>query len=156
METIIIFIVLSAINVIASTFRSIITINGNKYSASFISAAYFAFYNIVMIYTVAAFPLWAKCAITFGCNLVGVFIVKAIEEKRTPVKMWKIEMALQTDVPSVVRQYFDNNGIPCNYNVLGKWTMFNFYCDTKEQSSFVKQYALDHNGKISAYESKPL
>ena len=75
------FIILSIINVVFSTIRSIVTINGSKLSASLLSGAYFAFYNIMMIYTVADFPMWQKCLITFICNVVGVWLVKWGEEK---------------------------------------------------------------------------
>ena len=51
MNFLITFIVLSIINVMFSTVRSIITLNGNKLTASFVSGGYFAFYNIMMIYT---------------------------------------------------------------------------------------------------------
>ena len=76
MKIILIFIALSIVNVIFSTARSLLTINGGKWIASIMNASYFAFYNIVLIYTVADFPLWIKCIITFGANLIGVFIVK--------------------------------------------------------------------------------
>ena len=71
MKIIIIFTILSLINVIGSTARSLITIKSNKNVAAAVSAAYYAFYNIVLVYTVADFELWIKCVITFGCNLVG-------------------------------------------------------------------------------------
>ena len=65
MKFLITFIILSIVNVIFSTIRSIVTINGSKIMASLISGGYFAFYNIMMIYTVADFPMWQKCVITF-------------------------------------------------------------------------------------------
>lgn len=156
MKIILTFIILSVINVVASTFRSIVTIKGGKTCAALISAAYFAFYNIVMIYTVADFPLWVKCAVTFFCNLIGVYLVKWVEEKRTPVKMWKLEMAVITDDPVKIKNAIEGHGIPCNYIPVGNWTMFNCYCDTCEQSDFVKNLCKYLNGKISAYESKNL
>ena len=85
------FVVLSIINVVFSTVRTIVTINGGKLSASLLSGGYFAFYNIMMIYTVADFPMWQKCLITFICNVIGVFVVKWGEEKARKDKLWKIE-----------------------------------------------------------------
>ena len=61
MKILVTFIILSIINVIFSTIRSITTIKSGKTVASFISGGYFAFYNIMLIYTVANFPMWQKC-----------------------------------------------------------------------------------------------
>ena len=76
MDLLMIFIILSIINVIFSTIKSIVTVKGGAVSASLLSALYYGYYNIVLIYTVAEFPLWQKVVVTFGCNLVGVFVVK--------------------------------------------------------------------------------
>ena len=160
MKIILIFIVLSIINVIFSTARSLLTINGGKWIASIMNASYFAFYNIVLIYTVADFPLWIKCVVTFGANLVGVFIVKYYEEKHRPERLWKCELALPMsvapDAGDIVKKHLNHRGIECNYNALGKWWIFNCYCETKEQTKTVKWLAKKYNGRLSAYESAPL
>ena len=75
MTFLITFIVLSIINVVFSTIRSITTIKSGKTVASLISGGYFAFYNVMLIYTVAEFPMWQKCLITFVCNVVGVWSI---------------------------------------------------------------------------------
>lgn len=160
MKIILIFIALSIVNVIFSTTRSLLTINGGKWIASIMNASYFAFYNIVLIYTVADFPLWIKCVITFGANLIGVFIVKYYEEKHRPERLWKCELALPMstapDAGNIIKSYLHDRGIECNYTVLGKWWIFNCYCETKEQTSSVKILAKEFNGRLSAYESAPL
>ena len=81
MNLLIIFILLSIVNVIFSTIKSIATIKSGPWIASIVSALYYGYYNIVLIYTVADFPLWQKVVVTAGCNLVGVFIVKYGEVK---------------------------------------------------------------------------
>ena len=160
MRFIIIFSMLSLINVIFSTAKSLITINGNKISASFVNAGYFSFYNLILIYTVADFPLWIKCVITFFANLIGVFIVKYYEEKHRPERLWKCELALPMsmapDAGNIIKNYLHDRGIECNYTVLGKWWIFNCYCETKEQTASVKFLAKEYNGRLSAYESAPL
>ena len=57
MTFLITFIILSIINVVFSTVRSITTIKSGKTVASLISGGYFAFYNIMLIYTVADLPM---------------------------------------------------------------------------------------------------
>ena len=59
MKLLITFIIVSAINVIFSTTRQILTVNGGKWVAALACAIYNAFNNILVIYTVADFPLGA-------------------------------------------------------------------------------------------------
>ena len=94
MTFLITFIILSIVNVVFSTVRSITTIKSGKTVASLISGGYFAFYNIMLIYTVADFPMWEKCLITFVCNVVGVWVVKFVEERMTKDKLWKVEASI--------------------------------------------------------------
>ena len=153
----IVFIILSITNVVLSTIRSIVTINGGKWTASLLSGGYFAFYNIVMLYTVADFPMWQKCLITFICNVIGVYVVKWGEEKARKDKMWKIEMAIPNTVNVYdVKRRIENCGVSYNYIEVGKWLMFNCYCEKQKQTSAMVAIAKEYNGKISAYESKNL
>ena len=157
MNIIVTFIALSLINVVFSTIRSITTIKSGKAVASLISGGYFAFYNIMLIYTVADFSMWQKCLITFVCNVIGVWVVKAIEEKREPVKMWKIEIAIpaaRITNADMMKDTIEEAGIPCNYILLGKWIIFNCYCNTRKESDFMRDFCRQYEGKISAYESK--
>ena len=50
----VIFIVLSIVNVIFSTIKSIVTVKGGAFSASILSALYYGYYNIVLIYNIKA------------------------------------------------------------------------------------------------------
>lgn len=155
MNLLIIFIVLSIVNVIFSTIKSIVTIKSSPLVASVISALYYGYYNIVLIYTVANFPLWQKVAVTAGCNLVGVFVVKLGEKKARKDRLWKFEIAIPSTIdPNIFKKRVAANDIPCNYTYVGNWTMFNCYCSTQSQSAYIKNLAKEFDGKISAYESK--
>ena len=151
MKMILLFVILSIINVIFSTVRSLTTIKSSKGIAAFISAGYFAFYNIMLIYTVADFPMWQKCVVTFMCNLVGVFVVKWAEERLRRDQMWKIEMTVPSDKTAELHAALDSRGIPHNYIPnLGKYTAFNLYCATQKESAFVKDLAIKHKAKFFA------
>lgn len=160
MEFLIIFIVLSIINVVASTIRSIVTINGGKLTASLISGAYFAFYNIMVIYTVADFPMWQKCVITFACNVIGVFIVKWVEEKARKDKLWKVEATILN--MGIDPKYDDciielkKSGVPFNYIDANKYLLINCYCATQKDSAKVKAILNRFNAKYFVSESKVL
>ena len=151
------FIGLSIINVVFSTIRSIITINGDKTVASLISGAYFAFYNVMMIYTVADFPMWQKCLITFICNVVGVWLVKWGEEKSRKDKLWEVRGTLTTPINCVaVCKDLDGANIPYNYIDVNKYIIFNCYCATQADSVKVKKILNDWEMKYFVAESKTL
>ena len=109
------FTLLSIVNVVFSTVRSLVVNNGNKVWASLLSGAYFAFYNIMMQYTVADFPMLEKCAITFICNVVGVFVVKWGEEKARKDKLWKVEATIDRADFEVNKELLDLFKVPHNY-----------------------------------------
>ena len=60
MKILILFIIIFAVNVILSTTRQLLTVKGSKWIAALACAVYNAFNNILVIYTVADFPLWKK------------------------------------------------------------------------------------------------
>ena len=153
MKLIIIFIVLSIINVVFSTIRSIVTIKGGKATASLISGGYFAFYNIMLLYTVADFPMWQKCVITFICNVIGVWIVKFFEEKARKDKLWKIEATFNIED---LEEIDKSTGISHSYIKVGHHVIFNFYAENQRQSAIVKDIIKKYNGKYFVSESKVL
>ena len=157
MKLIIIFIVLSIINVIFSTIRSIVTIKGGKVTASLISGGYFSFYNIMLLYTVADFPMWQKCVITFVCNVIGVWLVKFFEEKARKAKLWKVEATIPAEYTEAVHFDLNNLFIPNNYipNV-GKYSIFKIYCATQADSIRAKNIIDQYGAKYFVSESKVL
>ena len=157
MTFLITLIVLSIINVIFSTVRSITTIKGSTLVASLVSGGYFAFYNIMLIYTVADFPMWQKCVITFFCNVFGVAIVKLIEAKMQKDKLWKVEATINKTNQSDVCEMLNKAKVPYNYiEGVGKYTIFNVFCATQNQSIAVKEILKAYNAKYFVSESKTL
>ena len=152
----IIFIVLSIVNVVFSTIRSITTINGGKGVASLISGGYFAFYNIMLIYTVADFPMWQKCVITFVCNVIGVWVVKWGEEKARKDKLWKVEATIDKAEFEINKELLAHFKVPHNYIDIGRYVILNFYCATGKQSETVKSLLNEMNAKYFVAESKSL
>ena len=155
MNLLIIFVALSIVNVVFSTIKSIVTIKSGPWVASIVSALYYGYYNIVLIYTVADFPLWQKVAVTAGCNFVGVFIVKYGEQKARKDKLWKVELTVPTKYKDAID--FDLHDVPHSYIELSdKHTLFNFYCATQVDSAKVKAIADDYEAKYFVAESKNL
>lgn len=155
MKLLIVFIGLSVVNVIFSTIRSITTIKSGKTIASIISGGYYAFYNVMLIYTVMDFPLWQKCIITFVCNVLGVYTVKFIEEKMRKDRLWEIRVTCQNNDTKEIHNSLVANDIPHNYiENVGKHTVFNIYCETQAQSQIVNGIIKENNCKYFISESK--
>lgn len=153
-KLVLIFTILTIINVVFSTIKSILTISGNKWLASAISALYYGYYNIVLIYTVANFPMWQKVTITALCNLIGVFLVKYGEEKARPFKLWKVEVTIPIKDFDKLSENLKLYNIPYNYVNIEKYFIFNIYCATSTDSKKVKEILKKVNAKYFISESK--
>lgn len=153
-KIVLIFIILTIINVILSTIKSILIINNNKWVASIVSALYYGYYNVVLIYTVADFPMWQKVAITTLCNLVGVFLVKLGEEKTKPTKLWKIEATILSEKFNKLSENLKLCNIPYSYINIEKYFIFNIYCATSLDSKKTKKALKEVNAKYFISESK--
>ena len=158
MTFLITFIALSIINVVFSTIRSITTIKSGKTVASLISGGYFAFYNIMLIYTVADFPMWEKCLITFVCNVVGVWVVKFVEERMTKDKLWRIELTVRNSQLKNIINFLNSTKIPYSTieEVTNKYIILNVYCATQKESLSIKELVTKFNVKYFVSESKIL
>ena len=156
MNTILLFAFCTAVNVILSTIKSILTVKGGKFSASFINAITYGFYSYVIVLTSAdGMPIWLKMAITAVCNFVGVYLVKWIEEKARKDRLWKVELTVPTKYTNTID--FDLHDVPHSYIELSdKHTLFNFYCATQKESAKVKAIANQYEAKYFVAESKNL
>ena len=156
MNTILLFALCTAVNVILSTIKSILTVKGGKFSASLINAITYGFYSYVIVLTSAdGMPIWLKMAITAVCNFIGVYLVKWIEEKARKDRLWKVELTVPTKYTNTID--FDLHDVPHSYIELSdKHTLFNFYCATQKESAKVKAIANQYEAKYFVAESKNL
>lgn len=156
MNTILLFALCTAVNVILSTIKSILTVKGGKISASLINAITYGFYSYVIVLTSAdGMPIWLKMAITAVCNFIGVYLVKLIEEKARKDRLWKVELTVPTKYTNTID--FDLHDVPHSYIELSdKHTLFNFYCATQKESAKVKAIANQYEAKYFVAESKNL
>jgi uncharacterized protein YebE (UPF0316 family) len=158
MKLLVLFIVLSVVNVILQTFKSLATVKCGKVGAALVNATAYGLYTVVLVYTNADFPLWEKVLVTAVCNLVGVYIVKAIEEKARKDKLWKVETTVNSDDTFKVRLALRDAGL--SYSVISTNTkdrsVFNIYCPTKKESEKVKEILSNFDAKYFVTESKSL
>ena len=151
------FIILNVVNVIIQTVKSIATVKCGKTVAAIVNAVAFGLYTVVVVYTVCDLPLWFKVIVVSVANLIGVFVVKWGEEKAQKEKLWKIEATIDWDLDDNVKLGLTEYGIPYNYIELGaRWTIFNVYCSSKEQSAKAKKILDTYDAKYFVSESKTL
>ena len=82
MKLLILFIALNIVNVIIQTFKSLATVKCGKGVASIVNAVAFGIYTVVLVYMNCDLTLWQKVIVVALTNLVGVYVVKLIEEKQ--------------------------------------------------------------------------
>lgn len=144
MKTLIIFVVLNVVNVILQTIKSLVTNKGGKISASVTNAIAYGLYTIVLVYMSCELSTISKAVIVGGCNLVGVYIVKSLEEKTAKKKIYKIEFTVTADTLNKIIATENLN----HYNIVtvGEMNIINFYVDKKELKD-IKTLTEKYDGK---------
>ena len=150
------FIVMNVLNVIIQTIKSIATIKCGKTAAAAINALAYGLYTYIIVLTNCDLPLLAKCLIVASANFVGVWVVKFFEEKARKDKLWKVEATVTADQAEKVKWQFENRNIPYNYIDIGKYVIFNAYCQYQFESAKVREILSEYNAKYFVSESKTL
>lgn len=149
------FIFFNVLNVVIQTVKSIVTIKCNKWVAAIVNAVAYGLYTYIVVLTASDIDLWFKIITVALANLVGVFIVKWVEEKKRKDRLWKVELTVPAEYTDAV--HFDLRTVPHSYiKDLGKYTLFNFYCATQAESAKVKAIVEQYGAKYFVSESKTL
>ena len=152
----ILFIICTFANVVLSTVRSVMTIKGSKLSAAIWNALSFGLYAYIVVLTASA-PITTldKVLITAICNLIGVYVVKLIEEKMRKDKLWKIELTVPSEKQAAAIEALTSYNIPFNYiENIGHYTIFNVYASTQDQTNYTTILAEKIGAKSFASETK--
>lgn len=157
-KLLIIFITLNALNVVIQTVKSICTIRCGKLVAAIVNALAYGLYTVVLVYMVCDLPTWAKALIVGICNLIGVYVVKLLEERFQKEKLWKVELTIPTEQNENFLSMLNTLNIPYNFaqDNTKKFILFNIYCYTKQDSRLIKELADKHNAKYFVSETKTL
>ena len=154
MKLLILFIVLNIFNVILQTIKSIITIKCGKMASAIINAVAYGLYTIVTIYLMCELPLWWKAGIVAGCNFVGVYVVKLIEEKARKDKVWLVKMTIPTEHAEQAKYFLEQANIPFTYYDLNKYFVFDTFCETQMETATATKICSTCCGKAFATENK--
>lgn len=153
------FIILNILNVIIQTVKSIATVKCGKTAAAIINAVAYGLYTIVTVYMMCELELWLKALIVAVANLIGVYVVKFLEEKARKDKLWKVEATLLNqnlgENDDCIIELRENN-ISFNYIDINKYLIINCFCATQKESATVKSILDKYNAKYFVSETKIL
>lgn len=151
------FVIFNVLNVIVQTIRSLATIKCGKTVAAIANAVAYGLYTYIVVLTVCELPLWIKILVVALANFIGVWAVKFFEEKARKDKLWKVEATVYNLYAESVIVNLQRAGMPFNYiKDVGKYTVFNIFCATQEQSKKAKAILDYHKAKYFVSESKSL
>lgn len=148
------FIIFNILNVIIQTVKSVATIKCGKGMAALINAVAYGFYTYIVVLTMCDLPLLWKALIVALCNLVGVYVVKWIEEKARKDKLWLVKITIPAEKFQDVKTALDGYNIPFTYYDVKKYIVFNTFCETQKETNLVTDLCKKHNGKAFAAENK--
>lgn len=145
------FFAISLLNVILSSAKSICTVRYGRGINVVMNVIAYSFYAVV-VKQMTELPLAATVVATAIANAVGVWLSYAILDKLQKDRLWKVEVVVQKCFTDQL--HLDLKGIPHNYIELGPNTLFNFYCETKADTSKVIKQCREFGGKFFAVENK--
>ena len=152
-----IFVVLNVVNVVIQTVKSIATIKCGRVSAAIINAVAYGLYTIVLVYTVCDLNLWLKAFVVAVANLIGVYIVKLIEEKKRKDKLWKVEATIPKEHTDELHYELKVRNVHHNFiEDVGQYTVFNIYCNTQKESAIARVLLNQYHAKYFVSERKTL
>lgn len=152
-KSIIIFITIQFVNVLLSTLKSIITVNGSKETAAVINAISYTF-GAVITKLITKQNFTVIVGITFISNLVGVYLAKIIVEKTKKERLWTITATVRGASKDFVENSLKFRGvqytlIPCANDRY----LFNIYSKSKGESLIVKEILGGSNAKYNIVEN---
>ena len=152
------FVVLTIVNVILNTARTIVTVKGGLFWSSFISAIAFGFYVVVIVYTVCDLPLWIKAITTALANFVGTYFVKWVEMKVRKDRLWMVDVVLTGPQIYAAKSYLDPWKIQYIEMPISNSdsSQFHIYSKTQDESRRIRDLLKTYNAKYVVVESKTL
>lgn len=145
------FFLISLINVILSSTKSICTVRYGRGINVLTNVIAYSFYTIVVKQT-ADLPLEITIVSTAAANALGVWLSYVILDRIQKDKLWKIEVVVPKRYTEVLHAELEC--VPHNYIDVGPRALFNFYCETRAQTSIVTKTCKKYEGKFFVIENK--
>lgn len=149
-----IFIAIQLINVIISTIKSIVTINGSRVSASVINAISYTFAAVITkLLTQQSFEV--AIAVTFITNIVGVWLGKYIMDKREPERLWTVNATVRGKEKKALEERLLKRSI--QFVLLPAENdryLYTIFARSKAESSLLQEILADFNVKYNIVVSR--
>jgi len=145
------FFLISLINVLLSSIKSICTVRYGRGICVTMNVISYSFY-VVVVEQIANLPLMITVISTALANALGVWLSYVILDFLQKDRLWKIEVILPKDLTSLF--HIGLSSIPHDYIEMGPKVLFNFYCETKEDTKTVIDLCKQYKGKFFAFEAK--
>ena len=152
------FVVLTIVNVVLQTARTIVTVKGGLFWSSLISSIAFGFYTIMIVWTICDLPMWLKASVTAFANFVGTYFVKYIEMKVRKDRLWMVDVVIYEKNLKYATDYLNEHEIKFSEMPISNSGshVFHIYSNTKEESSNIRELLKTFNAKYVVVESKSL
>lgn len=145
------FFLISLVNVLLSSIKSICTVRYGRGICVTMNVISYSFY-VVVVEQIANLPLTITVISTALANALGVWLSYAILDFLQKDRLWKIEVILPKDLTSLF--HIGLKSISHDYIEMGPKVLFNFYCETKEDTKTVVNLCKQYKGKFFAFETK--
>lgn len=145
------FFIISLINVILSSTKSICTVRYGRGINVITNVVAYSFYTVVVKQT-AALPLTVTVLATAIANALGVWLSYVALDRIQKDRLWKLEVVIPNRFVADLHEELKH--LPHNYIDIGPRTLFNFYCDTREDTAEVLRHCKKYYGKAFAVENK--
>lgn len=148
--TVIFFVVITLINVILSTVKSILTVKSSRGVATLINAIAYGFYTLV-VKSMSAVSTETVVISTIGCNLVGVYFSMWLLDKFKKDVLWKITVVPEMKHMEKIREELQSSEIGYNIYSLntkyGNQSGIDIFSKSQSDSKIIKEI-LNSNGKV--------
>lgn len=140
-KILIVFSILTIINVILSTIKSLCIIRCSTLISAISNGITYFVYTFVIFYTTAdGLGLWTKAAITAVANFFGIYIANFIFKKVfSQTTRWKVEVSIPVISVSQFERDMYNHKIEyycCGY--YAGWKSYALFSEDKRQSKIIK------------------
>ena len=142
MNVILLFTILTILNTILQTIKSLCTVRCPSIVSASVNAVAYGLYTFVIFFTTAdGMPLWMKAAITAVANFFGVYVANFLFDKIfTKIVRWKVEVSVPNSSAITFHQQLSENNYEfyvCGYS--STWKAYAVFCATKAQSELLKK-----------------
>lgn len=150
MKILVVFIVLSLINVIMSTIKSVLTVKSSKGVATLANAIYYSFYTLV-IKQLASVDYVTAFVVTLFCNLIGVYLGFVIMDLFKKDKVWRVTITAKSvnERKRICDELADYNIGIIAYDDIATFDVFS---KSKKESEIVKTIIKEYKCKYFIQE----